>query len=85
MARYATKECSRCHIVLPANQMHKASGTVASGFSEHFRNGLKTGSTKRYSNRVSFLCPPCYRRSRIEMTIGLIAFAVFIIIVMATT
>lgn len=74
MGQYARKECSRCHIVLPANEMFQRSGTVVSGRSESTSQKVGTPNhqyyspvnttTTHYRTTTYWLCWPCEQQRR---------------------
>lgn len=79
---YAKKECSRCHVVLPANQMRKRSKAVTSTTTSRRLNNDTYGRHTRVSEtsrRVSiWYCPECLsvrRKANLIVCLGIIVLA----------
>ena len=78
MVQYATRECSGCSQILPANVMYQHSRRVTTGGSSstyHNRQGERTGSrsTTSYRDETYFLCPPCHAaRRKAQLTMAMI-------------
>ncbi len=67
--KYANKECADCNVILPANEMVKATDRIYSGTTKRFTrvrgNYQQTGATQNYRTKSIFLCPGCSTKRRI--------------------
>ena len=77
--KYATKECADCSVILPANEMKRATDRISSGTTERYtlvQGGYKqTGKTQSYRSKAIFLCPGCAEKRRVwrNRKLGLVA------------
>jgi len=72
--QYARKECARCHVIQPANEMFQRSGTIVSGRSDSTSQKVGTPghqyyspvntTTTHYRTTSYWLCWPCEQQRR---------------------
>lgn len=89
MTKYADKECRRCHIILPAPEMHKHTGERKSfsnavsrpQYQRKGRPNPRITTSTRTSSYTYFLCDECHRRKlKRDWTIRGIIALVFLLV-----